>query len=156
VNRLLEDLRRLSHDLRPAALDRLGLGPALRELGEGFAAGGLEVDVRVDPEDLGPAPEVAVHLFRVAQAALANVARHARVRRARVALVASGAAIRLEVGDDGAGFDPDSIAADAGLGLLGMRERASWLKGTFSLDSAPGRGTRIAVEVPIPAMGKWT
>ncbi len=152
VEALLQDLRRLARDLRPAALDRLGLAEALRDLIESVSGRNLEVELRIDPPDLAPAPAAAIQLYRVAQAALANIVRHAQARRARVTLVSepAGGAVRLEVEDDGRGFDPGAARAGAGggIGLIGMRERAAWLGGTFALESAPGRGTRIRVVVP--------
>ncbi len=164
VDSLLEDLRRLARDLRPAALDGFGLAEALRDLGAGTSGGSLEVEVEVDPKDLAPPPAVAIHLFRIAQSALANVVRHSGARRACVRLRAARAgpdgagAIRLEVEDDGCGFDPraarpiaPAAAGDGGgIGLLGMRERAAWLGGAFSLDTGEGRGTRVMVEAPLP------
>ncbi len=150
VDRALEELRGLAHDLRPAAIDRVGLAAALRDLAEGASDPSLSVVVRIVREDLGPLPpEVSVALFRIAQAALANVALHARANRARVALVQADGAVRHEVEDDGRGFRPDALPPDAGIGLVGMRERAAWLGGRFELLAAPGRGTRIRVEVPL-------
>ncbi len=151
VGRLHDDLRRLSHDLRPLALDDLGLVEALRDLAGGVATDALAVEVAVDPPDLAPPPDVAIAIFRIVQAALANVQRHARARRAWIRLAADPDAGRLalEVEDDGAGFDRRQVGPDAGVGLVGMRERAAWLGGTLEVDSAPGRGTRIRVAVPV-------
>ncbi len=150
ADRIAEEVRRIAHDLRPAALDRLGLPDALVDLAGTFSTGPLEVVARVPPAAPGPAPspEVGVALFRIAQEALSNVARHAGAGRALVTLERTPAALRLEVEDDGAGFDPASLDAGHGIGLVGMRERAAWIGGTFELDAGRGRGTRIRVEVP--------
>ncbi len=146
VESLLQDLRRLSHDLRPATLD-LGLSEALRDLSLKMTAGKLEVQFVEDPRGApSPAPAIAVQLYRVAQAALANVARHAHATIAQVRLSRDEHGLSLEIEDDGQGFDAKRMK-DPGLGLLGMRERAAWLGGTFELETEPGKGTRIAVHL---------
>ncbi|MCC6624323.1 MAG: sensor histidine kinase, partial [Deltaproteobacteria bacterium] len=149
INGLLLDLRRLSHDLHPATLDQLGLGAALRELA-GQHRGALAVEVALEGTVELP-PDVAVHLFRIAQAALTNVVRHARARRAVLTLARAADGVRLVIEDDGVGFVAGASAT--GLGLVGMRERAAWLGGTFTLDSAPGRGARIVISVPSTSGG---
>jgi signal transduction histidine kinase/tetratricopeptide (TPR) repeat protein len=153
VDDLLEDVRRLARDLRPATLDRLGLAAALRDLAETTSTDALAVEAVVEPADAPPVPPaLAENLYRIAQAALANVARHARAQRARISLARADGALRLEISDDGAGFDP-AAAGGGGIGLIGMRERAVWLGGRFAIDAAPGRGTRVLVEVPIRGGG---
>jgi signal transduction histidine kinase len=154
IGRILEGLRRLSHDLRPGALDRLGLSAALADLARSLTSDALAVDFAAEGEgaaDRDAVPgEAATAAYRIAQAALANVVRHARARRARVRLRVAPPSLRLEVEDDGAGFDPERLPPGRGLGLVGMRERAGWLGGSFAVESAPGRGARIALELPIP------
>ena len=159
VDRLGEEVRRIAQDLRPAALDRLGLADALVDLARSFSSAALEVEARVADGDgrESPAmaaprslpPETAGALFRIAQEALVNVARHAGARRASVVLERGPGRVRLTVEDDGQGFDPRTPPAGRGIGLVGMRERAAWLGGTFELESAPGRGTRVRVAVPV-------
>jgi signal transduction histidine kinase len=143
---LLEDLRGLTHDLRPAALDRLGLPAALQDLAGSVATAALAVEVRIEPPGLKPGPDVSIALFRIAQAALGNLARHAHARRVTIALTSTERVLRLSIADDGGGFDPRTVTP--GIGIIGMRERASWLGGEFHIESAPGRGTRVVVEVP--------
>jgi signal transduction histidine kinase len=143
---VLEDLRRLTHDLRPAALDRLGLSVALAELARTSSTPELAPTFRSDAAG-EPAPEVAIALYRIAQAAMANLLIHAQARNAGISLEQREGALRLTIFDDGQGFDP-ARAGGSGLGLLGMRERATWLGGSFRVTSAPGSGTRIVVEVP--------
>jgi signal transduction histidine kinase len=146
---LLEEIRRLSLDLRPSALDRLGLPDALRDLAEGMSGSLLLVEFSAAPAGFPIlSQETADHLFRVAQAALTNVALHARAASARLTLTATPGSVRLEVEDDGVGFDPALPDPVAGIGLIGMRERAAWLGGSFVVDAAPGRGTRVCIEVP--------
>jgi signal transduction histidine kinase len=146
LGQALEEVRRLSRELRPAALDDLGLERALeRHLREFTARTGLRLHTRLDPPSLDRSAQIA--LFRIVQEALTNVARHARARSVSVRLEPEGSWLVLEVHDDGQGFDPARVRGS--LGLAGMRERAEQLAGRFRLDTAPGRGTRIRVEVPL-------
>jgi signal transduction histidine kinase len=97
-------------------------------------------------------PEIDTVLYRVAQEALNNVAKHARAGSVELRLERGGSHVSLAVCDDGAGFDAPAVARSArGLGLVGMRERASFIGGEFSVESKPGRGTIIKVDVPLPS-----
>ncbi len=145
---VIEDLRGLSHDLRPAALDRQGLLAALRELARSTSLPGLSIEVVIEPPELPPpSPDVAIGLFRIAQAAVANLVAHGQARRATIFVRQLPGSLLLEIVDDGKGFDPAS-ARPGGIGLIGMRERATWLGGAFRVESAPGQGTRVSVELP--------
>jgi signal transduction histidine kinase len=149
VEGLLDDLRHISHDLHPPVLDRLGLVAALQQLVRGASTEACPVALTIEREPVGASPDTALAVFRIAQEALANVARHARAHRVTVRLEApDGGGLALAVEDDGVGFDPRSGGGAAGLGLIGMRERARWLEGRLEVDSAPGRGTRVRVEIP--------
>ena len=148
ITATLDDLRGLARDLRPAALDRLGLVAALEELAASATSPELAVELRAN--DAPAPPEVALSLYRIAQSALGNVLRHSGARRAAISLEVLDGRLRLCVEDDGRGFDPDLLPPDAGIGLAGMRERAAWLGGVFTVASAPGRGTRVQVEVALP------
>jgi two-component system sensor histidine kinase UhpB len=142
----LEEVRRIARMLRPEALDDLGLPSALRVLGERVAEHSeLEVDVHVQPglPDFGGDAELV--LYRVAQEALTNVARHAGARRAQVKLELSGGRPLLEVDDDGHGFDGDG--AEGG-GVRGMRERAVLIGATLRLGPSPLGGARVTLELP--------
>jgi two-component system sensor histidine kinase UhpB len=142
----LEEVRRIARMLRPEALDDLGLPSALRVLGERIAEHSeLEVDVRVQPglPDFGGDAELV--LYRVAQEALTNVARHARARRAQVKLELSGGHPLLEVDDDGDGFSGNG--AEGG-GVRGMRERAVLIGATLRLGPSPLGGARVTLELP--------
>jgi signal transduction histidine kinase len=145
----LRNVRRLSVELRPSALDDFGLVPALERLVEGFAErSGILVDLaeRLGEERLPRDVETA--FYRIVQESLTNVARHAGASRVDVLLGRTPRSATLLVEDDGTGFDP-SEASTSSLGLVGMRERVGLLDGRFTIESRPGRGTAISVEVPL-------
>jgi len=145
--------RRYTKQLRPAILDDLGLGPALEWLADNLTAE-TEADVTVQlspiPQDLSH--EVQLTLFRVAQEALANIKRHAGATQAGIRLARTGNLIRMTISDNGKGFDVRVVLSDFSsmgkLGLAGMQERIQLLGGSISVQSMPGRGTTIVVEVP--------
>ena len=145
----LKNVRRLAVELRPSALDDFGLVPALERLAEGFAErSGIRVDLeaRLGDERLPAAVETA--FYRIVQESLTNVARHSGATRVDVLLARAPASATLVVEDDGQGFDPER-ATDSTLGLVGMRERAGLLHGRFTIESRPGQGTTVALEVPL-------
>jgi signal transduction histidine kinase len=151
IDEAISDIRRLVYDLRPPALDELGLTGAIREAAARYRSDGLrEVSVEA-PEDLSSLPAaVEVACYRIAQEAMANVIRHARAGRCGVRLYLEGATLRLEVTDDGIGL-PD--ARRPGVGLASMRERAEELGGEFSVEALPGGGTRVLARLPLPEGG---
>ncbi|HJK95194.1 MAG TPA: ATP-binding protein, partial [Polyangiaceae bacterium LLY-WYZ-15_(1-7)] len=131
----------------PSVLDEVGLGDALARLCDDLGeTSGLDVRLEAPAElDLAPALETAT--YRVAQEALHNAQRHADAERIELRL-ALGERLRLEVRDDGVGFDPAAVE-EGGHGLRGMRERAELLGGSLEIASAPGEGTAILLELPI-------
>jgi len=147
----VEDLRRIARRLRPEALDDLGLINAFIALCNRVSeAGDIEV-IRRLPDSLPPhRPEVDLVVYRVAQEALTNVIRHADARRAEVTLDADGASLRLSVRDDGRGMSVAESAAGS-TGIVGMRERAMLVGGTLKIESQPGKGTTVTLEIPLGA-----
>lgn len=148
--RLSEDIHALSYRLHPSVLEDLGLAEALKAECERFSRQELvpaEVAVRELPGRLPP--EAALCLFRVAQEALRNVARHARARRVEVSVRALHGGLQLAVHDDGIGFDPASQRVRPSLGLASMHERVLLLDGKLDIESLPGQGTTILVTVPL-------
>ncbi len=146
-----EDLRRLSHDLHPATLERRGLAVALCDhCAEIERRQGPRVGLELKGIEGTFPPEVALGLYRIAQEALANTVRHAGARTASVTLRATSSAAHLTVADDGRGFDPDAARRAGGVGLASLEERARLLGGRCLVTSAPGDGTRIEVTVPLP------
>jgi signal transduction histidine kinase len=150
---LMQDVRTFARGLRPPLLDEVGLGPALRALVEGHvdpSASVRTIDVPERLPRLPPSIELAV--YRVVQEAIANVVRHSGATRLSVAARVEDGEIVVWVIDNGRGFRPDQVhAAQAHLGLVSMRERAGFAGGRLEVDSSPGRGTRLAVRVPIAA-----
>jgi len=144
-------LRTMLAELRPPALDEQGLAGALKTYGDVFSRqAGVHVTIDAQVEDgQRPSPEVETIVYRIVQEALANVAKHAQARHARIALTVGADAVELHVSDDGVGFDPDAAAraADDGshFGLIGMRERVEMSGGRWELRSSPGAGTSIHV-----------
>jgi two-component system sensor histidine kinase UhpB len=151
VARSLEGVRRLARELRPSALDDLGLVAALEGYAQEFARR-TGLDVRFDPACGGDrlAAPVELVLYRIAQEALTNAAKHAGAGRVEMTLVREPGAVSLIVRDDGRGFDPARLPS-GGMGLFSMRERAELAGGTLTVVSAPGAGTTIAVRVPVVA-----
>ncbi len=148
VAELTEQVRQLSMDLRPAALDAYGLLPALRWHAERYSTRtGIAVELRQEGVDRRFPDPVEIAAYRVVQEALTNVARHAGVRQATVQLLADAEALTIVVQDSGRGFDAATNTNGSGLG--GMRERVSLLGGTISIDAGPGEGVVVTAELPI-------
>lgn len=153
ANEMIGQVRELALDLRPAVLDDLGLVPALEWLCKRYTVR-TQVTATFEQKGLDRrfAPEVETAAYRIMQEALTNVARHAGVSKARVWLGADQDQLTVEIHDQGRGFEPDTVlAAGAGSGLVGMRERAALLGGQLTVESAPGQGTRIRAHLPLPA-----
>jgi len=145
-------VRDLSHLLHPALLDDLGLPSAvewyLRSFGKRH---GLRVEVLHDHMEERLMPEIETSAYRIVQEALTNVANHARAAACRVYLQRLPNTVLITIEDDGAGFDlaeTEQAGGRRGLGLIGIRERVSELGGTVRIESAPGKGTRLTVELP--------
>ncbi|MFQ5380847.1 MAG: GAF domain-containing protein [Dehalococcoidia bacterium] len=157
ASRALDDTRRLILDLRPPVLDDLGLVSAVREHAEAhLTPQGVSYDLSAQGmgERLPSAVEVA--LFRILQEAINNCARHSGARHAQIRLECVDSQVQASVDDDGKGFDVwnklDRKQGKPPLGILGMRERAALLGGELAIDSAPDKGTRISVRVPLDGL----
>ncbi|MBI5688938.1 MAG: PAS domain S-box protein [Verrucomicrobia bacterium] len=156
VDELQQQVRDIAWDLRTGELVQGGLDHALREYVEEWSE---RTEVAADFECRGFGGRrlptlLESTLFRVAQEALANIAKHAHARRASVLLEEADGLVRLTVEDDGRGFEPepaaDTLEARQRLGLLGMKERVRLAGGTFLLESSPGAGTTVLVRLPLP------
>ena len=153
----ISNLRALITDLRPAALDELGLEPAVYALVERATRPGLDVDVSVDlAYEQGREPdrhtsELETAQYRILQEALNNAIKHAAAQHVTVCIEERGPSVTLTVHDDGRGFTASEH--QFGLGLIGMRERAELLHGTLQVDSEPGAGTTIKAVLPVRRRG---
>ncbi len=146
-----QQLRNLSHELRPTILDDLGLMPATEFLSEGLAhRTGLKVSVE-SAQGVRLSAPLETAIYRVIQEALVNIERHAKANSVKIQFRATGKVVRCLVMDDGVGFSPGGTrprTQGAGLGLLGMREKLQPLGGSLKIESAPGQGTRLVISVP--------
>jgi signal transduction histidine kinase len=147
----LENVRRLAMDLRPAALDDLGLAPALESFVERFSERWpIEATFQADGLKSRLPAEVELVLYRVAQEALNNVAKHSAASHVSVFLTRRRGEVELSVSDDGRGFDEElRREQEGGLGLFGISERLGLVRGSVNVDSTPGQGTTITVTVPV-------
>jgi signal transduction histidine kinase len=152
VDELLARVRGLSLDLRPAALDQLGLLPALLTLFERYTdRTGVRVEFRHEGIEGRLDPGIETTAYRIVQEALTNVARHAGVDAATVRVRAADGVLGLQVADRGRGFDPGaSPSRSRSGGLDGMRERARLAGGRLTIESRPGGGARLTAELPLP------
>jgi two-component system, chemotaxis family, sensor kinase Cph1 len=147
-----EQLRGLSHELRPTILDDLGLVSALRFLADRVSKRS-ELSIRVESSLEGRcASNVETTLYRIVQEALTNVTKHGQARHVRVHITHTGKNLDCVVDDDGVGFDVPAVLSRAGrrgLGLVGIRERLSAVGGTMRIDSKPGCGTALQIRIPM-------
>jgi signal transduction histidine kinase len=146
---IAENIRQLSHELHPAVLEHSGLAAALRTYCSEF---GLLTGVRVSLQSHGsfegvPVP-VALCIYRIAQEALQNVAKHANVEEAEVELSRLDGILRLSVSDRGAGIEPSRATPRVGLGLVSIKERTRLVNGAFEIQSKPNQGTIVSVRIP--------
>ena len=151
TDRGLHVVRDLSQLLHPAMLDDLGLPETIAWYLNGFSARtGIRTDLVQDRMDERLAGEIETCLYRIVQEALTNVARHAAAQHCRVYVQRLAHTVLLTVEDDGKGFpaDPPAAGATRGLGLLGIEERVSGFRGSLRIETAPGEGTRLTVELP--------
>jgi two-component system sensor histidine kinase UhpB len=156
ARQIVENIRRLSHELHPSNLQLLGLAAALEEhciqcerqhaVRVGFRSAG----------EIGPMDSaVALCLFRIAQEALRNGIAHGEARQLDVSLKRLGEDVELIVIDDGRGFDSTQFRNDGGLGLVSIEERACYVGGYVTIESQPGKGTLVRVRVPARTDGGW-
>ena len=148
VGSALDDVRRLTVELRPPALDDFGLEPALDRLASLVSSrSGIDVKLNVAVAQGELAGELETALYRIVQEGLTNVVKHAEATSVSIVVASNGGFVRAVIEDDGVGFRLERVREGA-LGLVGMRERATVLGGRLEVESAPGVGTTIAVELP--------
>ena len=153
LDNAMSEAREISYNLMPSVLVDFGLVPALQFLGEQFSKSNqLNVQVHTNGVEGRLDPSIEVGLYRIAQEALNNIAKHANAHEINVQLIGDESSMRLIIEDDGKGFSVSRFEQKSnerrGMGLVSMRERAASFNGLFVLDSLPGRGTEIIVEIP--------
>lgn len=150
VGSIVDEVRRMSHRLHPTIVDNLGLKAALEGLCEEVSQA-TGISIRFEPNDV---PEsisnsVSLALFRMAQEALQNMAKHSKASEACVSLTGSRTSVRLTVTDEGRGCSPESFANKLGLGIRSMTERIEAVDGILAFEGRPGAGVRVVAEVPL-------
>ncbi len=157
INNLISEVRAISYNLRPSALDHFGLVTSLHLLASEFeksTAMQIQFATDVQPHQRYD-PEIEIAFYRIAQEALTNSSKHSKASTADLNLTEKGNALFLTISDDGAGFDldtyPKMMAVEKHFGLMNMRERTEMLGGTFQIDSSRGNGTTVNVSVPLRA-----
>jgi PAS domain S-box-containing protein len=154
AGRAVDDIRRYSHELRPGVLEHLGLLAALEQMAEDISKLNL-FEIKVEVEGIEPAlsEDVKLGFFRVAQEAINNIRKHAKASRATISLQFKDNQARMVVIDDGVGFDTQESASRSkgkgSLGLMSMQERANLIGASLKIESNPGQGTTIKVEMPL-------
>jgi signal transduction histidine kinase len=155
LQEIAADVQAMSHRLHSSKLRYLGIVAAAKGFCQELAEQ-HKVEIDFAHGDVPPAvPEdISLCLFRVLQEALQNAVKHSGVRHIEVEIRGASDVIHLNVRDEGAGFDPEAVVNNRGLGLVSMQERVNLVKGTFSIDSRPGRGTTIHARLPLSTRGE--
>lgn len=154
LDTMIQTVRRIATDLRPAVLDDFGLLAAIEwQVQEFQTRTGLACRFETNMDELAVAAPVATALFRLLQEALTNILRHAHARQVEVTLTGADDHLWLRVRDDGQGMHQRERQGTGSLGLMGMRERVRQLEGEFAIESTPGAGTTVVVRVPLGREG---
>jgi len=153
----LQELHHVIRDLRPSVLDDLGLVPALNAQVRDFESRtGVRIDFEVKGRKRRIRPDLETIIFRIAQEALTNIAKHAEAEAVNVRLTIKPSSMKLTIADDGRGFDADevlyrNVSQRSAWGLLGIQERVALVGGFCSIESEPGKGTTIRATIPLVA-----
>ena len=151
VTQSIEEVRQIAYNLRPYHLDRLGLTQALEDMIERVAdASGITFSTQIDGVDGLLLEDAEIGLFRIVQESLNNIVKHSAASRAGVEVVREGPRLRIRIWDNGKGFTPRAGDTAGGFGLAGMAERVRMLGGVRTIESLPGRGTRVSIELELP------
>lgn len=157
LTQIMKDIQRLSYDLRPPMIDDLGMIPALQSYAGRFAERtGINVVVKPALVTQRFPQEVEISLYRIIQEALTNVVKHSKAKNVIIELLEEGTALIVKVEDDGCGFDVDEVwkgrLNKGALGLIGIRERATSLRGNLEINTAHGKGTKLIISLPLARM----
>lgn len=159
ITKSIDDIHRISYNLRPYLLDSFGLISALRWYSQTFQErSGIKINLHIEGKWQGIDPLLETTIYRVIQEALTNVSKHAGAKNVFILLERFSDMIKISIHDDGKGFDAeqchDRNFGEGGLGIFGMRERLSAVRGTFSIESTPGNGTKLLLEIPLQTTEK--
>ena len=159
LERAMQEVRRISQNLRPSELDDLGLVPALRSLCHEFGERtGMAVNLSFAGLPKSFADEAELNLYRIIQEALNNIEKHSQATAVELRLARDGSAIKVTIRDNGQGFNTQFIrerkTKKPGIGLVDMKERAAFAGGAFNLTSTPGQGTEVEIRVPVHILGR--
>ena len=150
INEMVKTVRKISHELRPNVLDQLGLVPAMEWHSSDFEKRtGLKTTFTTDIMEINIEDNKGIGLFRIFQESLTNIARHAEATRVDISLNIQDGEIIMLIEDDGKGFNTSSVEHKKTLGIVGMRERAIMMGGTYTINSSPGNGTITEVIIPV-------
>ncbi len=157
LEKAIQEVRRISRNLRPSELDDLGLAPAVRSLCSEFGERtGVAVELSINKLPQTIPNDIELNLYRIIQEALGNIEKHSRATHVSLQLGREAAHLRAAIRDNGRGFDPhcppSKKCKPSGMGLVDMRERAAFVGGHYQLHSAPGSGTEIVVEMPLKSV----
>ena len=156
ISAVTEEIRHIAQNLRPPALDMLGLAPAIESYARTLAeTSDLTIHTDISPIEGLLTPDAELALYRIMQEALSNVARHAGARTAHIRLHVSGRNVVAAVEDDGRGFPVEEEMRRSGLGLFGMQERGAYVGATVNIESRSGHGTRIQVTIPVVETARY-
>ncbi len=149
VNRTIRVVQRIVSQLRPAVLDTLGLKAAIEnDIGLFSRNSDIKIETRLNMNDKSLDPELAMTIYRIWQEAMTNIVRHSEATKAEVSLHGADGNFVLEIRDNGSGISDEKVYDQSSFGIMGMRERTFMLKGSFIIDSVPGQGTIVRVEIP--------
>lgn len=152
LNEAIQSARRITMQLSPPVLYRMGFGPAMQWLGSQMQATyGYEVDVTVTEEPLPLSDDISVTLFQAARELLTNAAKYAQAKQVVIVVKRGGDSVEVIVSDDGVGFDPAQVQVtdSGGFGLFNIGERLAWMDGSLDVQSAPGAGARFVLRAPL-------
>ena len=150
----MRDTRKIIYDLRPMALDDLGLIPILQKYIRGFMEdSGIEIEFKVIGNEIKLEPGIEVAIFRIIQESLSNIAKHSQATVANIVIEYLDTRLNLSIRDNGIGFNKkevdESCAITGGFGLISINERIELLDGKLQIDTSPGEGTSLKIYVPL-------
>jgi signal transduction histidine kinase len=149
IDAAIDELRRLSDELRPPILDHLGLGAAMRwRAGLFQKQTGISCEIKIDPGIVEVENNVSIGLFRILQGLLENVTQHSRAKSVRIGFKRKEGKLELSVKDDGLGIADEKVSDPRSLGLISMQERAKSLGGSISIETGKSGGTQVTIKVP--------